>query len=610
MRVSVVLVAFTALMASWSSSFADASTAIRSADAQVRRVVSVDCKVSGWTYEPCDKYGLQRRTRCVTTAPRGRGKVCPVLAETVWCSLHNDCSESRKIVAGSVDGIRHVSAVLDILAYNDVYELQQDTVNGLGVGGPSRVVLIAKAMKQKNPNALVLFAGDTMSPSLWSLQYKGLQMVDAHNAIGVDFASLGNHEFDFGVDAFLAVSEKTKFPWLNANCFELATGNLLRGTRPNAIKILQDPLYGKITVGRFGVMYDMHDATKGLYWTDPIEEAKKQVKILQDRKVDMIIALTHQPLEDDNRLSAQVPGIHVIYGGHDHSSVLQTDFGTPYLKAAYNFRSIWQSHVEYFANDTATAATFRMTHTARLIANDLPTDAGLDAKIDEFKKEISVLFERVVGSICPPGLDLTTNVVRAKDAPIGRIFADAHVQYYGEGIADVALVNGGAIRTEKAYPASSFTLATMIAWSPFGNVIMVVETDGHSLKQFIAKEMLGSCGPTGQVNNGLYTHPAGIKWEFTCTESKKGSLTSIEWYGHATRTGPVLDDDVLWLACNEYVFKTEFMTIPGVRSKLVKSEAEAVRIEAVLEAYIQKQPDLTLCENGPSRSMVKYATAG
>ncbi|KAF0717604.1 hypothetical protein As57867_002193, partial [Aphanomyces stellatus] len=231
---------------------------------------------------------------------------------------------------------RPPTAELQVLAYNDVYEMKSVDVDGSGiqVGGPSRVVPFAKTLKKKYENSLVLFAGDTMSPSLWSAYFKGMHMVDAHNAIGVDFACLGNHEFDFGIDAFLNVSAKSKFPWLNANAYEIATDKLLRGTIPNAVKTFSSPTMGSFKVGFFGVMYDMQDSSKGMKWTDPIVAAKEQVKYLRTvEKVDFVIALTHQFLEDDNKFSQEVAGVDMIYGGHDHSAMLQTQFGTPYLKA-------------------------------------------------------------------------------------------------------------------------------------------------------------------------------------------------------------------------------------------------------------------------------------
>ncbi|DBA02093.1 TPA: hypothetical protein N0F65_011160 [Lagenidium giganteum] len=501
---------------------------------------------------------------------------------------------------------RKLQATVDVLAYNDVYELLQDDVNGIKLGGPSRVVPLVKDMRQKNPNSLVIFAGDTMSPSLWSAQFKGMQMVDAHNAIGVDVACLGNHEFDFGVEAFLNVSEASNFPWLNANCYERDTNELLRATTPRLVKVLDDPTYGKVKIGFFGIMYDLHDTSTGLYWTDPLQAAKEQVQILREReKVDFVIALTHQDLADDNRLSKEVKGIDVIYGGHDHSAMLQTNFGTPYLKADFDFRSVWSSHIEIFAAEDKKPMVARMTHRAIPIIEELPSDEALDTVIDQYATKIKQLHQRVVGRLCEP-LDLTSNVVRTRDCAIGSIFADATLQFYGPDSADIALMNGGNIRGDKVFPVGDITLGETISWSPFGNTVLVAQTDGASVKKFITSQMIGSCGNNGNIiRNGFYVHPAGIKYAFKCTAERQGELTMIEWFKHPSKTGPLLDADDVKLAMNNYWYSS-FYAVMGLNTKLIKNEAEAGRDDAAVEQYISTFPDKNLCVKAEERSFVSY----
>ncbi|KAJ0396852.1 hypothetical protein ATCC90586_002589 [Pythium insidiosum] len=507
--------------------------------------------------------------------------------------------------------IRKPSAVIDIIGYNDVYEMLQDTVNGFKVGGPSRVVPLVKEMRAKNPNSLVLFAGDTMSPSLWSLQFKGMQMVEAHNALQVDFACLGNHEFDFGIDAFFNVSAASKFKWLNANCYEHSTGALLRGTQPNAVKTLSHPEFGTVKIGFFGVMYDMKMPGDRLYWTDPIEAAKRQVKILREQfKVDLVIALTHQELLDDNRFSKEVKGVDVIYGGHDHAAMLQTNFGAPYVKADLNFRTVWSSRLEYFAavnSSTAKApASTRLTHKLVPITEDLPTDPDFEKTLAQYGKIIAELQKRVVGKLCEP-LDVKQNTVRTSDCPAGHIFADASLGNYGADMADMALINGGVIRSDRVYPAGDFTLGDLIAWSPFGNSLVIYETDGASVKKFLVSQMIGSCGAGFTTQNGFYMHPAGVKWAFKCTGEAKGELVSMEWLKHPSKTGPVKDDEVIRLMTTNYMYNDRWVGQQGLTmKKWLVNEAESVRIDAALEKFVKAQPDNTLCYKTEGRSTVSY----
>jgi 2',3'-cyclic-nucleotide 2'-phosphodiesterase (5'-nucleotidase family) len=511
------------------------------------------------------------------------------------------------VVLPTADAARNRTAVIDIVGFNDVYEMLQDDVNGFKVGGPSRVIPIVKDMRAKNQNSLVIFAGDTMSPSLWSLQFKGMQMVDAHNALTVDVACLGNHEFDFGVDAFFNVSRASNFPWLNANCYEYATGALLRGTVARTTKTLSDPTYGTVKIGFFGVMYDMKMPGNRLYWTDPIEAAKKQVKLLREvDKVDMVIALTHQELAADNQFSKEVKGVDLIYAGHDHAAMLQTDFGAPYLKADLDFRTIWSSRVEYYAADkTNTAPALRMDHKLVQIREELPTDPAFEAVIAKYNGIVAELSKREVGTLCAP-LDLQQKTVRTSDCAVGAVFADAAIHLYGPNFADAALINGGVIRSDKIYPAGKFTLGDLIAWSPFGNTLIVIETNGASVKKFLASQAVLGCGADGFVGpNGSYMHAGGIKYLFKCTGDKQGELASVEWFKHPTFKGPVLDTDVIKFSTSNYMFANAWVTVPGlVITKTLVSEAESLRIDAALEKFVKALPDQTLCYKAEGRSVV------
>ncbi|RHZ04026.1 hypothetical protein DYB31_001619 [Aphanomyces astaci] len=509
---------------------------------------------------------------------------------------------------------RPPTAELQIISYNDVYEMKPyNDGNGILVGGPSHVVPLTKTLRKTYENSLVLFAGDTMSPSLWSAYFKGLHMIDAHNAIGVDYACLGNHEFDFGIDGFLNVSAKSEFPWLNANAFELSTKQLLRGTKPNAVKTFKSATMGSFKVGLFGVMYDMKDDSKGLYWTDPIVAAKEQVAYLRDvEKVDFVIALTHQFLDDDNVFSQEVKGVNMIYGGHDHSAMYQTQFGTPYLKSDLDMRNIWFSHLKWYAarsksNGTAATPAFtKMTHKNFPITEALPTDAALDAVIATYEAQIKDLNQRVVGSLCQP-TDLTKLAVRFKESPIGNYISDGFLSFYKARVnVEVAIMNGGGIRTDRVWPVGEINVGDLISWSPFGNVLVVVRTDGLSLKKLINSEMVASCGSNNLVaENGIYIHSAGVKYVFVCNGLKSGAVTDLTWIG-GNRTGAVLDTDVFNFALPDFVYAL-FKKAGGNTIQLIIPAAEASRHEVTIDEFTKIQPNRTVCPKLEGRSLVKFA---
>src|ERR1044072_7960744 len=83
-----------------------------------------------------------------------------------------------------------------LLQVNDVYQFVP--VDNGARGGLARLLTLRKRIAAQSRNTLFLLSGDTISPSVESNTYKGQQMIDAWNAIGLDYSVFPNHEFDFG----------------------------------------------------------------------------------------------------------------------------------------------------------------------------------------------------------------------------------------------------------------------------------------------------------------------------------------------------------------------------------------------------------------------------
>ncbi|GLE06822.1 hypothetical protein PINS_up016448 [Pythium insidiosum] len=231
-------------------------------------------------------------------------------------------------------------------------------------------------------------------------------------------------------------------------------------------------------------------------------------------------------------------------------------------------------------HESSRLLVLRLTHKLVPITEDLPTDPEFEKTIAEYGKIIAELQKRVVGKLCEP-LDVKQNTVRTADCPAGHIFADASLSNYGADRADMALINGGVIRRDRVYRAGDFTLGDLIAWSPFGNSLVIFETDGASVKKFLASQMIGSCGAGFTTQNGFYMHPAGVSWSFKCTGEGKGEVVSMEWLKHPSKSGPVQDDEVVRLMTTNYMYNDRWIGQQGLKmNKFLVNEAESVRIDA------------------------------
>ena len=118
-------------------------------------------------------------------------------------------------------------APLTILQINDVYS----TLPIDGVGGLARVATLKQNIAAAGRTPLLILAGDFLSPSVASSTFKGAQMVAALNAAGLDLATLGNHEFDFGVDTLIERMRDARWQWVVSNVIDTDTGQPVGGAR-------------------------------------------------------------------------------------------------------------------------------------------------------------------------------------------------------------------------------------------------------------------------------------------------------------------------------------------------------------------------------------------
>src|SRR5215207_9885586 len=134
-----------------------------------------------------------------------------------------------------------------LLQVNDVYQFAP--VDKGKTGGLGRVLTLKKSIQQDNPNTLFLMAGDTISPSVESITQKGAQMIEAWNTVGLDYATFGNHEFDFGPTVLTERMKESRFAWLAANVIDKKTGQPFGGAQPFVIRE-----FSGVKVGIFGLV--------------------------------------------------------------------------------------------------------------------------------------------------------------------------------------------------------------------------------------------------------------------------------------------------------------------------------------------------------------------
>jgi 5'-nucleotidase len=136
---------------------------------------------------------------------------------------------------------------LTILQINDVYEITP--VEQGKKGGLARVATLRDRIAKESPHTIFVLPGDFLSPSTMSSLFQGSQMVATLNAAGLDLATFGNHEFDFGAEVTRERMRESQFAWVSANALDPATGQPFGGAVPF---VLRD--FGGLRVAFFGLL--------------------------------------------------------------------------------------------------------------------------------------------------------------------------------------------------------------------------------------------------------------------------------------------------------------------------------------------------------------------
>ena len=194
-----------------------------------------------------------------------------------------------------------------------------------GKAGCVRRATMVKQLREQNPDILLFDSGDFSQGSTYYTMYKGEVEVGLMNIMGYNAATLGNHEFDFGLDNLAKLARQALFPIVCSNCD--FTGTPCQDVIKRYCVIERKGL----RIGVFGLSPKidgliMKENIVGVKYIDPIEATKEVVTLLRGKEhCDIVICLSHlgwglaPEFIDDQLLISSTSGIDLVLGGHSHT---------------------------------------------------------------------------------------------------------------------------------------------------------------------------------------------------------------------------------------------------------------------------------------------------
>ncbi|HJZ83095.1 MAG TPA: 5'-nucleotidase C-terminal domain-containing protein [Pyrinomonadaceae bacterium] len=426
-----------------------------------------------------------------------------------------------------------------LLQVNDVYQFAP--VDGGKNGGLGRVLTLRKQIMRESPHTLFLFSGDTISPSIESntvdggQMMKGRQMIEAWNLIGLDYATLGNHEFDFGPDTLHQRIRESRFKWLVANVFDKKTGKLLADTQEFAVRE-----FDGVKIGIFGLLLreTLQTSQTGpdIEIGEPCAAAARVIPKIRAAGAQVIVALTHLPMSEDKQL-ARCAGVDIIIGGHEHTLLESLAGHAPIFKMTSDARELGRIDLN-IARTTGKLESidWKIYPVNQTVASD-PDFAPLNEKYGALLKRL----EEVIGRT-EVELDLRSEHVRTRETNMADFIADTYCAATG---ADVALVNGGSLRADTVINQGEVTRRDVLSIVPFNNRIVKIEITGAVLRAAL-EHAVASFGT--ETEPGRFAQVSGVRYAYDARRQPGARLTGV------SVNGKQLDDKQIYtLAASDYV---------------------------------------------------------
>lgn len=456
---------------------------------------------------------------------------------------------------------------ITLLQVNDLYVLEP--VDGGQRGGIARLATLVSEARRENPNTVFVLAGDTLSPSIESRVLRGAQMVAALNAIGLDLATFGNHEFDFGPDVLRERMAESKFVWLSSNVMDRPSGRVFGGAPPDLLLT-----FDGLAVGFLGLTTPetawVSSPGPDVVFGDPRVTGREAVSRLRARGAKLLVAITHQEMAADRAL-AVAAGPDVILGGHEHEPLIAEEGKTLITKAGSDARYLVQVDL-WVAQD---GRLVERSWTFREVSRRVRPDPAVEALVRSYAKRLGQDLDVVVGRTAVD-LEAHSGKLTTEETNLGDFVADVMRERLQ---SDVALVNGGAIRGNRTVPVGPLTRRDVGSLVPFANVVMKLEMTGRELRQALEHGLAQA-----DRQGGGFLQVSGVRLVWDPQRPAGARIVSVGLGGR-----PLAADSVYTVAVLDYLYRGGDGFAEFARAKvLVSRESGPQLADLILDAIARR----------------------
>ncbi|MCF0245421.1 MAG: bifunctional metallophosphatase/5'-nucleotidase [Ileibacterium sp.] len=428
----------------------------------------------------------------------------------------------------------------------------------------------AAGLKNSTPHSLLVDAGDHIQGTAFGSMDRGASIVNIMNTAGYDAATLGNHEFDYGMSSALNAVSLAKYDYLSCNFFHSSQGVRkdlvlkpykifdVDGVKIAVVGVTTPESFTKSVPRNFqdengNFIYDIAGGTDGQDLYDRVQEAVDEA----DKKADYVIGIGHlgdnpssNPWRSEDVIE-HTSGFDAFIDGHSHSTVPSKNVTD---KEGHSVL-LTQTGSSFDNLGKMTISSEGKISTQLLTADDLDKTTPDAATAEAEKSWMGKVDEKLgveVGSFTDEMSNYTadgTRLVRSQETNTGDFCTDAlyHLFDQAEQKADCAIINGGKIRNKNL--TGKITYKTCMDIQPSEYKAYLKKVSGQQLLDALewgAKDC-------GQTENGGFLQVSGIKYKIdTKIASTVQKDSNNEWCGAPTGEYRVKDVQILDRESGEY----------------------------------------------------------
>jgi 5'-nucleotidase/UDP-sugar diphosphatase len=351
------------------------------------------------------------------------------------------------------------------------------------VGGVGRAAAVVRDERAaRGAELLVLDGGDWYAGTPEGAIDAGLEYLKLLSMIGYDAMCVGNHDFDHGIPNLQILLREARLPAIAANLYERGSDARVSFVAP--WKIVER---GGLRIALVGIVTTVtpeisHPDTRTIIFMEPAE-ALRRARVELAGKVDWVLPVTHQGVEEDRKLAQAHPDLPLIVGGHSHTFLKEgvREGEVLIVQAGTKLSALGRVEVEWDRGTRRVTSVRASLQDLDVVpAHPIPeVEAAIAKLVAQSDERMAV----VVGTV-------TAHFGRSKDAltsgAAGNLVADALREHTR---ADVGIMNRGGVRTDLG--EGNLTRRDLYEFLPFDNDVTVVKLDGATLHELFRRAIEG-----------------------------------------------------------------------------------------------------------------------